>query len=54
VSLGHGRRRLPFATPVRGLWTATMAHIYPDDRGQSEGVRLGLDLVKTMSLDLRS
>lgn len=54
VSLGQGKRRLPFATPVEGLWIATMAQIYPDDRGQSEGVRLGLDLVKAMSLDLRS
>lgn len=49
VRLGQGKRRLPFATPVQGLWTATMAQIYPDDRGQSEGVRLGLDCVRTMT-----
>jgi protoporphyrinogen oxidase len=48
VQLGHGKRRLPFATPVDGLWLATMAQIYPDDRGQSEGVRLGLRAVQAI------
>jgi len=50
VKVGHGKRRLPFATPVDGLWLATMAQIYPDDRGQSEGVHLGLDCVRAMGL----
>ncbi|MCC7078203.1 MAG: NAD(P)/FAD-dependent oxidoreductase [Acidimicrobiia bacterium] len=53
VQLGQGKRRLPFATPVDGLWLATMAQIYPDDRGQSEGVRLGLDCVRTMAASAR-
>jgi protoporphyrinogen oxidase len=48
VTLGYGRRRLPFATPVAGLWLATMAQIYPDDRGQSEGVRLGLHCARAV------
>lgn len=50
VKVGHGKRRLPFATPVDGLWLATMAQIYPDDRGQSEGVHLALDCVRAMNL----
>lgn len=54
VSLGAGKRRLPFATPVQGLWLATMAQIYPDDRGQSEGVRLALDCVRTMAPEMVS
>ncbi len=48
IRVGHNKRRLPFSTPVDGLWLATMAQIYPDDRGQSEGVRLGLDCVDTV------
>ncbi len=48
VRLGHGQRRLPFHTPIDGLWIATMAQIYPDDRGQSEGVRLGYNAVRAI------
>jgi len=31
----------PFATPLRGLYHACMAQIYPEDRGQSYAVRAG-------------
>ena len=48
VSVGYGRRRLPFATPVDGLWLATMAQIYPQDRGMSDGVRIGLEVARAM------
>jgi len=48
VRAGQGNRILPFATPVDGLWVATMTQIYPDDRGQSEGIHLAERCVQAM------
>ena len=40
VSLGYRHRLLPVRSHVDGLFVATTAQIYPEDRGMNEGVRL--------------
>ncbi|HVT22310.1 MAG TPA: NAD(P)/FAD-dependent oxidoreductase [Mycobacteriales bacterium] len=41
VTLGYRNRIPDLRSPLRGLYVATTAQIYPADRGMSEGVRLG-------------
>jgi protoporphyrinogen oxidase len=41
VTLGYRHRIPDLRAPLRGLYVATTAQIYPADRGMSEGVRLG-------------
>jgi protoporphyrinogen oxidase len=41
VGLGYRTRIPPVASHLEGLYVATTAQIYPEDRGMSEGVRLG-------------
>jgi protoporphyrinogen oxidase len=41
VSLGYRSRIPDLRAPLAGLYVATTAQIYPQDRGMSEGVRLG-------------
>ncbi|HVT20074.1 MAG TPA: NAD(P)/FAD-dependent oxidoreductase [Mycobacteriales bacterium] len=41
VTLGYRSRIPELRAPLRGLYVATTAQIYPADRGMSEGVRLG-------------
>jgi len=38
----------PFATPVPGLWVATMFQVYPHDRGQNYSIGLGERLVERL------
>ena len=38
----------PFATPVPGLWVATMFQVYPHDRGQNYSIALGERLVERL------
>ncbi len=40
ISLGYRHRLLPVRSHVDGLFVATTAQIYPEDRGMNEGVRL--------------
>lgn len=40
VSLGYRHRMLPVRSHIDGLYVATTAQIYPEDRGMNEGVRL--------------
>ena len=37
----YSRLLPPLETPVPGLWSACMAQIYPEDRGQNYAVRIG-------------
>lgn len=37
-----------FATPVRGLWIASMFQVYPHDRGQNYSIALGERLVQRL------
>ena len=41
IPCNYSRSIPPFATPLRGLFHACMAQVYPEDRGQSYAVRGG-------------
>src|SRR5258708_27944164 len=41
VAVGHLDRMAPVQSHIEGLTVATTAQIYPQDRGMSEGVRIG-------------
>ena len=41
-------------TPVPGLYSAAMAQIYPEDRGQNYAVKLGREAAETIVADVRS
>ncbi|HVN85595.1 MAG TPA: NAD(P)/FAD-dependent oxidoreductase [Candidatus Binatia bacterium] len=41
VTVNYGERLLPYATPVPGLFSASMAQLYPEDRGTNYAVRGG-------------
>jgi protoporphyrinogen oxidase len=41
VTTDYHRRLLPLASPLRGLYVATMAQVYPEDRGRNYAVRIG-------------
>lgn len=41
VTVGHRDRIPPVRADVAGLYVVTTAQIYPEDRGMSEGVRMG-------------
>ena len=41
VTTDYHRRLLPLASPLRGLYVATMAQVYPEDRGTNYAVRIG-------------
>jgi protoporphyrinogen oxidase len=53
VHLGYKAAIPPIKSDIAGLWVATTAQIYPQDRGMNEGVRLGT-LVATNLLADRS
>jgi protoporphyrinogen oxidase len=41
VTTGYLRSLPPHRTPLRGVYLANMAHVYPQDRGQNYSLRLG-------------
>ena len=41
VTANYGDRLLPYATPVPGLFSSSMAQLYPEDRGTNYAVRGG-------------
>lgn len=41
VTCGYGERLLPYATPIAGLFSSSMAQLYPEDRGTNYAVRGG-------------
>jgi protoporphyrinogen oxidase len=41
VTVGYGDRLLPYATPIAGLFSSSMAQLYPEDRGTNYAVRGG-------------
>ena len=45
TTVGYGGRIPPLQTPLQNLYLATMAQIYPEDRGMNNGVRLAKELV---------
>jgi protoporphyrinogen oxidase len=41
VTVGYAERLLPYATPIAGLFSSSMAQLYPEDRGTNYAVRGG-------------
>ncbi|MFW6108547.1 MAG: NAD(P)/FAD-dependent oxidoreductase [bacterium] len=52
--VGYGERVPALATPVEGLYLATMAQIYPEDRGVDCGVLLARKVAQRMLADARN
>ncbi|MGA7990410.1 MAG: NAD(P)/FAD-dependent oxidoreductase [Thermoanaerobaculia bacterium] len=50
---GYSKLLPPLETPVPGLWSACMAQIYPEDRGQNYAVRIGRDAAEAILRKLR-
>ncbi|HEY3348253.1 MAG TPA: NAD(P)/FAD-dependent oxidoreductase [Thermoanaerobaculia bacterium] len=50
---GYSKLLPPLETPVPGLWSACMAQIYPEDRGQNYAVRIGRDAADAILKKLR-
>jgi protoporphyrinogen oxidase len=51
-TLGAGSRRATHRTPLRGLYLANMAQIYPQDRGQNYSILLGERVAEMVGDDL--
>ena len=50
---GYSKLLPPLETPVPGLWSACMAQIYPEDRGQNYAVRIGREAADAILKKLR-
>ncbi|NOZ29583.1 MAG: NAD(P)/FAD-dependent oxidoreductase [Chloroflexi bacterium] len=53
VSLHYSQRIPSLATPVPGLYFASMSQVYPWDRGTNYAVRLGRDVARMADEDVR-
>jgi len=51
IGLNYSKHILPFETPVMGLYLASMAQIYPEDRGQNYAVNMGKKIARIISGD---
>ena len=49
IGLNYSKQILPFETPVKGLYLASMAQIYPEDRGQNYAVNMGKKIAGMIS-----
>jgi protoporphyrinogen oxidase len=49
VTVDYREHIPPFATPIRGLWTASMFQVYPHDRGQNYSIALAERLVARLA-----
>lgn len=52
VPPGYSAIRPPLRTPLRGLYSAAMAQIYPEDRGQNYAVKMGREAADGLLSDL--
>ena len=48
VGLGYRAMIPPIRSHIDGLFVCTTAQIYPQDRGMSEGVRLGTEAARVL------
>lgn len=46
VGLGYSRMKPGYETPLKHLYLANMAQIYPEDRGQNYAIRLGKEVAR--------
>ncbi len=51
VTAGYLRRLPPIRTPLPGVYLATMAHVYPQDRGQNYSLALGRRVAEMLLRD---
>jgi len=49
IPAGYSRLLPPLETPVPGLYSACMAQIYPEDRGQNYAVRIGREAAEHLT-----
>ncbi|HAA26334.1 MAG TPA: amine oxidase, partial [Ruminiclostridium sp.] len=49
VRTGYSKLIPEFETPMKGLYLASMAQIYPEDRGQNYAIRAGLKAAEGIS-----
>jgi len=49
IGLNYSKHILPFETPVNGLYLASMAQIYPEDRGQNYAVNMGKKIARILA-----
>jgi len=49
IPAGYSRLLPPLETPVPGLYSACMAQIYPEDRGQNYAVRIGREAAELLT-----
>jgi protoporphyrinogen oxidase len=53
VPVRYSERIPPIATPIPGLYFASMSQVYPWDRGINYAVRLGRDVARMIDEDIR-
>jgi protoporphyrinogen oxidase len=53
VPVGHSRNIPPLATPLPGLFWASMSQVYPWDRGTNFAVELGQDVARAVATSAR-
>ena len=51
IGLNYSRHILPFETPIKGLYLASMSQIYPEDRGQNYSIGMGKNIARMISED---
>lgn len=54
VTLGYSQVKPQYASPLKNLYTASMAHIYPEDRGQNYAIRSGLGAAELILENIKS
>lgn len=54
VGLEFSKIKLDYRTPVKGLYSANMTQVYPEDRGMSYSVKLGNEVSAVMAEDYKS
>lgn len=53
VKVGYKKVCLPYETPVDGVYLASMAQIYPEDRGQNYAIRSGREVAEIVKRRIR-
>jgi len=54
VGLEFSKIKLDYRTPIKGLYSANMTQVYPEDRGMSYSVKLGNEVSAIMAEDYKS
>jgi protoporphyrinogen oxidase len=52
IKCGYSKLKPEFETPVKGLYTASMCNIYPEDRGVNYAVRDGRAVAARIGRDI--